>query len=135
MHKNIHYNGYVCKNYYLLFRLPPLASRKRKLSIINTHDAQLFQDEFDEKYFEINQDFEKLRHILLHLVKTTGKMATYCEVKEHGKTEPDAKQLIDEVLPDLLIHALQIANYYQVDLGEKYKERIQYIINRSSSKK
>ena len=99
---------------------------------IQTVDAQKFQDDFDEKYFEINQDFEKLRHILLHLVKTTGKMATYCEVMEHGKVKPDPSQLVNEVLPDLLIHALQIANYYHVDLGEKYAERIQFIINRAS---
>ena len=59
----------------------------------------------------------------------TGKMATYCEAKEHGK-EPDASQLVNEVLPDLLIHALQIANYYQVDLGQKYEERIRCIIDR-----
>ncbi len=92
---------------------------------------QAFQKNFDEKYFEINHDFEKLRHILLHLMKTVGKMAAYCEIKEHGRTEPDSSEMIDAVLPDLLIHALQIANHYNVDLGEKYKERIQYIINRS----
>lgn len=96
-------------------------------------ELQLFQKEFDEKYFEINEGFDKLRHILLHLVKTVGKMATYCEVKEHGKIEPDISQLADEVLPDLLIHALQIANHYHIDLGEKYIERIQYIINRSNN--
>lgn len=101
-------------------------------AMIPTHEAQSLQNEFDEKYFEINHDFEKLRHILLHLVKTTGKMAAYCETKEHGKKEPDPSQLIDEVLPDLLIHALQIANYYQVDLGEKYQERLQFIKERSN---
>lgn len=101
--------------------------------IINTDNAQLFQNEFDEKNFEINHDFEKLRHILLHLVKTTGKMATYCEVKEHGKIEPDSSKLIDEVVPDLLIHALQIANYYDVNLGKKYTERIQCIKERKNN--
>ena len=106
-----------------------------KKDIVNMHDAQSFQNDFDEKYFEINHDFEKLRHILLHLMKTTGKMATYCEVKEHGKIEPDPSQLINEVIPDLLIHALQIANYYHIDLGEKYAERIQSIINRSNNNK
>lgn len=99
---------------------------------MNTHDAQKIQEDFDEKYFEIKDDFEKLRHILLHLVKTTGKMASYCEVMEHGKVEPDSSQLVNEVLPDLLMHALQIANYYHVDLGKKYAERIQFIINRLS---
>jgi hypothetical protein len=103
-------------------------------NIINTYDVQAFQRDFDEKYFEINHDFPKLRHVLLHLMKTTGKMAAYCEAMEHGK-EPDPSPLVSEVLSDLLIHALQIANYYQVDLGEKYAERIQYIINRSDSNK
>lgn len=91
---------------------------------------QAFQKDFDEQYFEINHDFEKLRHVLLHLMKTVGKIAAYCEVKERGRTEPDSSEMIDAVLPDLLIHALQIANHYNVDLGEKYEERIKYIIER-----
>lgn len=96
---------------------------------INIEIAQTFQKDFDEKYFEINHEFEKLRHILLHLVKTLGKMATYCEIKEHGKIEPDASQLVNEILPDLFIHALQIANHYEVDLGQKYMERLQFLIH------
>ncbi len=99
---------------------------------MNTDEAQSFQREFDEKYFQLNEGFEKLRHIFLHLAKTTGKMAAYCEVKEHGKQEPDPSSMVNEVLPDLFIHALQIANYYSVDLGQKYDERIQQIIKRSS---
>ena len=122
------------KNIYL-FLLVMLCSASPSYAegIMNTQNAQKFQEDFDEKYFEINRDFEKLRHILLHLVKTTGKMATYCEVIEHGKRKPDSSQLINEVLPDLLIHALQIANYYHIDLGEKYTERVQSIINRAAA--
>ncbi len=97
-------------------------------------EMQKAQSEFDEKYFEINGGFEKVRHVLLHLVKTTGKMATYCEAKEHGKEIPGPEQVINEVLPDLLIHALQLANYYGIDLEEKYGERIRFIINRSEKK-
>jgi|JI9StandDraft_1071089.scaffolds.fasta_scaffold10828_4 NTP pyrophosphatase (non-canonical NTP hydrolase) len=100
--------------------------------LINLQEGQRFQEKFDERYFEINSGFEKIRHILLHLVKSTGKVATYCEATEHGK-EVDPLQVIDEVLPDLLIHALQIANYYEVDLGKKYEERIQFIIDRAAS--
>lgn len=100
--------------------------------MLETASIQHFQQEFDAKYFEINSDFEKLRHILLHLVKTTGKMASYCECVEHGKINQDESTLVNEVLPDLFIHALQIANYYEVNLGEKYQERIQYIIKRST---
>ena len=75
-----------------------------------------------------------MRHILLHLVKTTGKMATYCEAAEHGRPEPGPSQVINEVLPDLLMHALQLANYYGIDLGEKYQERVQFVINRMENK-
>ena len=120
------------KIYLFLFLLGTCVSPVYSSTVINTDEAQFFQREFDEKYFEINKDFEKLRHILLHLVKTTGKMATYCEIEEHGKVEADSSQLVNEVLPDLLIHALQIANHYDIDLGEKYTERIQSIINRST---
>ena len=101
--------------------------------LLDTSSAQAFQEDFDAKYFEINTDFEKLRHILLHLVKTTGKMATYCEMMEHGNRQADPTPLVNEVLPDLLIHALQIANYYQVDLSEKYAERIQFITQRAQA--
>jgi hypothetical protein len=99
---------------------------------LDIREAQQFQREFDEKHFQLNHGFEKIRHILLHLAISTGKMASYCETKEHGK-EPDPQQLLDEVLPDLLIHALQIANHYDVDLGAKYEERIQFILNRSKA--
>lgn len=98
----------------------------------NFSDLQKFQQEFDAKYFEINEGFAKIRHVLLHLVKTTGKMATYCEAIEHGR-DYDSTSMINEVLPDLLIHALQIANHYNINLDEKYFERIQFIINRAES--
>jgi NTP pyrophosphatase (non-canonical NTP hydrolase) len=99
--------------------------------LTNLQEMQKFQKDFDEEYFEINTGFEKLRHVLLHLVKTTGKMANYCEPMEHGK-ETNPSQVMHEVLPDLLIHALQIANYYDINLGEEYNKRIQSIINRSN---
>lgn len=97
-------------------------------------EMQVFQVDFDEKYFEINHDFEKVRHILLHLVKTTGKMATFVEAKEHGR-DADPVQIVNEVIPDLLFHALQLANQYNIDLGDKYAERIQFIIDRANQTK
>ncbi len=96
---------------------------------VNTGNVQQVQKDFDNEYFEINEGFEKLRHTLLHLMKTTGKIATYCEAKEHGK-EPDLSPLVNEALPDLLIYALQIANLTGIDLGEKYDERLQALKER-----
>jgi hypothetical protein len=101
---------------------------------MSTLDAQENQMEYDSKYFEINHDFEKLRHILLHLMKSTGKLASYCEIKEHGKPA-DPTQLTDEVLPDLYMHALQIANLFEVDLGTKYEKRIESNIKRITMNK
>lgn len=100
----------------------------------NTEKVQQLQQSFDDENFEINEGFEKLRHTLLHLMKTTGKVATYCEAKEHGK-EPDANQLLNEALPDLLIYTLQIANLYNINLGEKYDERLQVLKERAIQKR
>ncbi len=112
----------------------PLLAAEDQPNLINTEAAQRFQIDYDGKYFEINHDFEKLRHIILHLMKTVGKAATYCEIKEHGKIDPDSSPLINEVTPDLLIHALQLANYFNIDLGSKYNERIEAITQRASPK-
>lgn len=119
---------YLCFHL-LLFSIP------FSYASFDTLEIQKFQYEFDEEYFEINRDFEKLRHVLLHLMKSTGKIAAYCEAKEHKNKEASPISMIDEVLPDLLIHALQIANLYEVDLGEKYEKRIQFIIERSKGGK
>ncbi len=97
--------------------------------VMNTEHAQQHQQKFDDEYFEIHEGFEKLRHTLLHLMKTTGKIAAYCEAKEHGK-ELDTSQLVNEAIPDLLIYALEFANLYDIDLGEKYDERLEVLKER-----
>ena len=99
--------------------------------LIDTENAQKFQSGYDERYFQVNKNFEKLRHILLHLVKSVGKMATYCEEMEHGR-ESDSSLVIHEVTPDLLFHALQLANYYQINLGDEYELRINKNIQKIS---
>ena len=109
---------------YQLFSFFLLSTTLLSGNQISTVDAQKNQLDYDSKYFEINNDFEKLRHILLHLMKSTGKLASYCEIKEHGKPA-DSTELTDEVLPDLYMHALQIANLFEVDLATKYEERIE----------
>lgn len=100
------------------------------------NDLQVLQElqtQFDEEFFEINHGFSKTRHILLHLTKTVGKMASHCEAVEHGR-RGDPEQLIDEVIPDLLIHAIQIANQFEVDLETLYHRRLESNRKRFSQK-
>jgi hypothetical protein len=106
-----------------------LAASEERPKAIDTKKAQEFQADFDDRFFEINGGFEQVRHILLHLAKSTGKMATYCEAMEHGK-KGDPSQIIDEVVPDLLMHALQLANLFRLDLSAKYEERVDFVIRR-----
>ncbi len=107
------------------FDFPILLDQTKTLSM-NEHLSMLEMQKFQMGYDEIfwfNRDFEKVRHILLHLMDSVGKIAKYCESKEHGN-EPDISQLINEVFPDLLMHSLQFANEFDVNLGVKYEERI-----------
>lgn len=100
----------------------------KSLSLI---EAQQIQAMFDETNWDINDGFEKLRHIFLHLSQSMGMIAKYVDVKEHGK-EPNSSPLLNEALPDLLLHTLQIANLYDIDIGDKYRERIEFLIHRNS---
>jgi len=100
---------------------------------VETKDIQQYQKDYGAEFFSITEGFEKLRHILLHLMMSTGKISAYCESKEHGN-EPDPRSLLDEALPDLYMHAHQIANLFEVDLGGKYEERIQTNRKRFSKK-
>jgi hypothetical protein len=104
--------------------------------LINTQEAQQLQRDFDEKYFfQLKDDFPKMRHILIHLVKTTGKFAAWCDTHDHGKSGADDAQVIHEVLPDLLLHALQIANHFNIDLGREYQVRMEQLIKRNEQNK
>src|SRR3990167_8454175 len=97
-------------------------------------NLQKYQCEIDEKCFELNDGFKKIRHIALHLVKTMGKLATYCEAMEHESKEVDDNVVINEVIPDLLIHSLQLSNCFNIILVEKYHERIKKIVNKYEKK-
>src|SRR3989338_1574979 len=49
-----------------------------------------------------------LNHVLLHLLKSMGKIATALEAAEHGK--PFDQKMVQEVAWKLLVNALQVAN-------------------------
>ena len=93
--------------------------------IMDMKDLQVKQADYDSKYWEINDsELEKIRHITLHMGKLLGKLSTYCEAKEHNK-EQKTDQLQDEVVPDLLVYALQLSNLLNIKLDEKYLKRLE----------
>ena len=56
-------------------------------------------------------------------IKLNGKIATYCEQREHGINAP-LIQIVEEVIPDLLSHSLRLANLTEKDLEVLYKNRL-----------
>jgi len=81
------------------------------------------QDDYDKEYWQHNaSELEKIRHITLHVGKLLGKLSAYCEVEEHGKIS-STTVIETEVVPDLLVYALQLANLLGVNLETAYLER------------
>lgn len=91
---------------------------------MNIRDAQDMQRGFDAHHWAVNGDKEaKLRHIALHLAVLLGKIGRHCERAEH-QLQPPGDVLTDEVAPDLLIYALQIANLFDASLEDLYNSRL-----------
>ncbi len=98
-------------------------------------DAQRVQWQFDEQHWDLNKDkFTKLRHILLHLTTLLGTVGRYCERQEHGQAGEESA-LREEVAPDLLIYALQLANLLSIDIENAYSARLERNRRRSESPK
>jgi|SRR5579884_1657564 len=91
---------------------------------------QDFQTEYDEQYLTHNKgDLSDIRHTLLHLIKLTGKLAIYVEQKEHG-IDVSTEQLTNEAIPDLFLHAIHLANVFQLPIEALYQRRIEANIKR-----
>lgn len=79
--------------------------------------------EFDQEYWVAAKDVDgRTRHITLHLTKLLGKIGEVAERREHGMN-PRVDKLKDEVIPDLLIYAIQLSQLYDVDLQAAYFAR------------
>jgi sulfopyruvate decarboxylase TPP-binding subunit len=82
------------------------------------------QAEYDSKYWEHRgSELEAIRHITLHLGKALGKLATYCEAREHNR-DCSTEQIKREVIPDLMIYALQLSNLLGVKIDQEYVNRL-----------
>ena len=90
-------------------------------------ELQKFQAEMDKKYWDHEGTIdESIRHITLHLGKLLGKLAAYCEEVDHGK-KTSQEIIRNEVVPDLLMHSLRLANLTGVNVEEKYDKRAEQI--------
>ena len=81
---------------------------------------------FDKDNTEITEGFEMVRHTSLHLSKLVGKLAEYCETREHSNVDKysDELKVTNEVIPDLLVYALQLSKNFDVDLQRNYLARL-----------
>jgi hypothetical protein len=92
---------------------------------MDLQELQKIQADYDTHYWEVDQsDMEKIRHITLHVGKLMGKLASYCEVAEHGKELP-TDQIQNEVIPDLMVYAAQLANIFDLKLENQYTARLE----------
>lgn len=104
---------------------------------MNLGEVQQRQAEYDEQFWAHPSGFETVRHVSHHLGKLIGKVAEYCENTEDGKLA-DNSQLVNEVIPDLLIYAARLANDPTNDSGmtleELFDKRTRELIEKFSSK-
>lgn len=93
------------------------------------HALQAAQKQYDRAMWDISDPpFANLRHIHLHLSITTGKLAKLLEPQDHEfQRSADVAALaspdIAPIIADLLIHAAQLANAHNLDLGAVLAQR------------
>lgn len=97
---------------------------------MDTKEIQKRQAEYDSKYWRIkSSELENIRHLTLHLVKLLGKLSDYCEKIEHGE-DFSTEQIKNEVIPDLIFYSAHLSNLLDVDMAEKYIERLKKNVER-----
>lgn len=88
--------------------------------------AQELQTIFDERNWAHEAGTDTTEHTLLHLIKDAGRIATYSEAVQHG-LEPSEDVLKEQVVGNLLMHALRLANNLGVDLEDALIGRMREI--------
>lgn len=91
-------------------------------------ELQLVQAAYDAEHWHLAKAviWISIRHICLHLTKKVGILAAWCEQCEHDN-QLSFDQIKRELVPDLLIHALRLANLFGLDLETVYHERMAVI--------
>ncbi len=105
------------------------------------NELKKIQEECDKKsYFIKNKKYHQLKNIdilkhnCFHINNAIAKISRICEQEEHNK-DLSHKRIINEVIPDLIIYAVQFANIYKIDLDKIYKKRLDYVFHKYDAKK
>ena len=86
-------------------------------------DLQRRQADYDTKGWQhAGDNLVHIRHITLHLGKILGELSALCEAGEHDRDYPTDK-IREAVIPDLLMHALRLANHLGIDAEDAFMER------------
>lgn len=92
---------------------------------MTTKEIQKIQAEYDQLYWQHNTpEFEKIRHIIVHISKLLVKLAEYCEKTEH-RDIIDKSKIKEQVIPDLVLYSAQLSNLLELDLGDSYLKIIE----------
>ena len=106
--------------------------KKENLSM---KDLRQFQEIYDKRFVDEKfTGFEKVRHTALHLAKLLGKLANYCEKKEEGE-DISHRQIMEEIIPDLVVYTLWLSKEFGVNPEEAYLKRMVQNIERIYSHK
>jgi hypothetical protein len=82
----------------------------------------------DRRYAEL-EPIDILKHNCFHLVNLVSKVSRFCEQEEHDR-HLSPEQIKNEVVPDLIIYALQFANQLDVDIDAVLKERQEFVLKK-----
>lgn len=94
---------------------------------MDTEELQKKQAKHDAEFWEHDaSELERIRHVTLHAGKLLGKLSAYCEAQEHGEKVSTVK-IKDDVIPDLMIYSLRLANFLGVDAEEQFLARLKTV--------
>jgi hypothetical protein len=90
---------------------------------MDAKNLQKRQADYDLKGWQHSGDeLVHIRHVTLHLGKLLGELSSYCEMREHEKDAPVDK-IKTAVIPDIIMHALRLANLLGVDAEKAFLDR------------
>jgi ABC-type transporter Mla subunit MlaD len=95
------------------------------------------QESFDAVAWQVSEPLAKLRHVILHLNKALGELASVAEQLDHSSDAgaqvsalevADSLRSVEHRLGDLVMFTAQFANLCHDDLGDVWSDRLRSIL-------